>query len=78
MIEFAWAKLKEWWAAAYGNRTVYRVIWTTVQATAGVVAADLSNNPTFGAIVMVATVVASSLARERLAARPVEVEDDFE
>lgn len=60
-------KIKDAVVAAYTSKgTVYKLVWTGVQAGAGVVAAAVSGNPTFGVIVGALAVVLTSEARKKL------------
>lgn len=55
--------------AVYNNITVYRIIWTSIQALAGVLAAELTGNVLVGGAVLLVTTWLTSVAREKLAAR---------
>jgi hypothetical protein len=50
----------------YANKTVYRLVWTTVQFGAGAVAVAFGANPVVGALVIALSVIITSEARERL------------
>ena len=60
------SKVQEVLAKLYANKTVYRLVWTTIQVGSGLAAAQLSNSATVGFTVTLLTTVLTSLAREKL------------
>jgi hypothetical protein len=57
------------WKRLYATKLFYRCFWTTIQVSAGLLAAAQFDSPQLGVAVTLITTILTSLARDALAAR---------
>lgn len=62
-------KLVELAKKFYASTTGYRLVWTSIQAGAGILVVALGAHPTVGVAVTLLTTFVTSVARQRLEAR---------
>lgn len=58
--------MAEFFKKLYANKTVYRLVWTTIQVGTGLIAGYFADNAGVGVLVTALAVIITSEARDRL------------